>query len=78
MDKEIVEGNLGTVGKYDVEFKGGCLVVELNAGAGPVSGGVVIKVDAGKVLDAIAAAIPGQIDDAVIAMIKGALVPATA
>ncbi len=72
-DKEIVEGNLGSVGKYDVEFKEGNLVVEVDASFGPGSAGLVIKVGAGAVLDAIAKAIPGQIDDAVIGLIKKAL-----
>lgn len=72
-DKELVEGNLGTVGKYDVKFEGGKLVAELSAEAGPLEAGVVVKLDAGKVLDALAAAIPGTFDDAVIGVAKAAL-----
>jgi len=73
MEKEIVEGNIGSVGKYDVEFKGGCLCVLVEAGLPYGSAGLQVKVGAEAVLDAIAKAIPGQIDDAVIGVIKAAL-----
>jgi hypothetical protein len=72
-EKQIVEGNLGEVGKYDIDFKEGKLCVELTAAVGPLDAGLVVKLDAGKVLDALAKAIPGQIDDAFIAMAKQAL-----
>lgn len=71
--KDIVEGNLGTVGKYDVEFKEGKLVAEISAEAGPLEAGMVVKLDAGKVIDALAKAIPGQVDDAVFGVLKAAL-----
>ncbi len=73
MDKDIAQGGLGSVGKYDVAFKGGQLVLECDAAAVVGSVGVVVKVDAAKVLDALAAAIPGSIDDAVFSVIKAAL-----
>lgn len=76
MDQEIVQGDIGSVGKYDVEFKEGKLVAEIDAGAGDglVTAGLVVKLDAGKVLDAIAKAIPGTIDDAVFGLMKAALI----
>lgn len=74
MDKDLISGNLGTVGSYDVAFKGGNLIVSLTAAIPPgESGSVTLSVDSNKVLDALAAAIPGKIDDAVIAIIKAAL-----
>lgn len=75
MDKELVQGNLGEVAKYDVEFKEGKLVAAINAEAaqGMVEAGMVVKLDAGKVLDALAKAIPGTMDDAMIGVVKAAL-----
>jgi hypothetical protein len=74
MEAQIVEGNIGAVGKYDVEFKEGKLVVEVDANVAIGQAGLVVKIDAAKVIDAISAAIPGKIDDAVLGLIKAALV----
>lgn len=73
MEKDLVSGNLGKDAKYDVAFKEGKLVLELDADFGLLTGGVVVKVDASSVIDAIEKAIPGQLDDAVLEMLKGAL-----
>jgi hypothetical protein len=73
MEAQIAEGNIGAVGKYDVEFKDGNLVIEVDANVAVGSAGLIVKVDASKVCDAIAKAIPGQIDDAVLGVIKAAL-----
>ncbi len=72
-DKDLVGGNLGSVGKYDVAFKGGQLVAEVDANIGSSSAGIVVKIDAKQILDAIKAKIPGQIDDAIINIIEAAL-----
>lgn len=73
MEAQLAQGNIGTVGKYDIDFKEGHLVLEIDANVPVGSAGLVIKVSAEKVLDAIAKAIPGTIDDAVIGVIKAAL-----
>ena len=73
MDSHIVGGQIGDNAKYAVDFKEGKLVAELSVNEGAFSGGLLVKLDAGQVLDAIARAVPGQLDDAVIAIIKGAL-----
>ena len=73
MNTELAHGNLGTVGKYDLEFKEGSLVLQIDADMVVGSAGLVVKVDSSKVLDALAKAIPGTIDDAVFAIIKTAL-----
>jgi hypothetical protein len=73
MDKAIAQGPIGQVGKYDVEFKGSELVVELDLAVAVGSAGLVVKVSAAKVIDALAAAIPGKIDDAVFGLMKAAL-----
>lgn len=73
MEGEIAQGALGSAGKYDIEFKEGALVIEVTASVEMGSASLVIKVPAAKVLDAIAAAIPGKMDDAVIALVKSGL-----
>lgn len=73
MEAIIADGNIGNSAKYSVAFKEGKLVAELDANEGAFVGGLVVKIDAGQVLDAIAKAVPGQLDDAVIAIIKAAL-----
>lgn len=72
-EKQLAEGNLGAVGQYDIDFKEGKLCAELKASHGAVEGSMVVKLDAGAVLDAVAKAIPGQVDDAVFGLIKAAL-----
>ena len=75
MEKDIVDGKLGTVGAYDLEFKDGelRLTIDVNAPLGIGTAGLKLGIKADAVLDAIANAIPGQIDDAVINLIKSAL-----
>lgn len=74
MEKEIASGEIGTVGKYHIYFKDGFLVVEANASVPPgESITASIKVDSDKVLDAIALAVPGKIDDLLIALLKTGL-----
>lgn len=73
MEKDIAEGKLGTIGGYDLEFKGGKLIAKVNVGAEGISGALSLEFDADKLLDALAKAIPSQIDDALIGVLKGAL-----
>lgn len=73
MEAKIISGPVGGAGKYSVDFKDGNLVAVLEVAEGPFSGNLLAKIDAGQVLDALAKAVPGQLDDAVIAVIKAAL-----
>jgi hypothetical protein len=73
MEKELVSGKIGEMGKYDVEFKEGKLVVEIDGFFEKSSATLVVKVDAAQVLDALAKAVPGEMDDAAIALVKLAL-----
>lgn len=67
MEKDILDGSLGNKGAYDLEFKGGKLVAKLGySPLGGVSGSVLVEVEASVVLDALAKAIPGTFDDAII------------
>ena len=74
MDKPIAEGNIGTVGHYKVEFKGGKLRAEGSAHHEVgVETGAFIGVDSDLVIDAICKAIPGTMDDTFGAIVKAAL-----
>lgn len=73
MEAEIVKGNIGTVGKYDVEFKDGKLVMMIEE-KDPVGETTLVRsISAKVVLDALKKAIPGTIDDVVINAIESAL-----
>lgn len=73
MEGEIVGGSIESVGHYDVEFKGGKLMAKIDAEKSGVSGGAYVAIDADIVLDALAKAIPGTLDDAIIGIAKAAL-----
>ncbi len=73
MEKEIIAGDIGSLGKFDVAFTGGKLIATGNLGYDGASVAVTLTLDSDGVLDAIAKAIPGQIDDAVISVVKAAL-----
>lgn len=73
MEKDLVHGSLGDKAKYDVAFKEGKLVAELDADFGVLTGGLVVKISAEQVLDALAKAIPGTLDDQLLGLLKTAL-----
>lgn len=74
MEKELVEGKIGSVGSYNVEFKDGKLTATVSASVSSgVDAGAHISLDASLVLDALSKAIPGSIDDALLGMLKSAL-----
>ena len=73
MSKEIVKGPLGKIGDYDVQIKEGKLELTLNADVVGGSVGVVVKIESCELLDLIAKAIPGTIDDAIVNIAKEAL-----
>lgn len=70
---EIINTKIGTVGSADLAFVQGSLQLTINIQDGALTGSVGAKVDSDVILDAIAKAIPGSVDDAVIAVIKTAL-----
>ena len=78
MEKEIAEGNIGSVGHYDLEFKGGALsgMADLNHEFAPgitISGAIKLSVSADTVKEAIKKKIPGVVDDAILDIIFAAL-----
>lgn len=70
MEKDIIDGKIGTVGTYDVEFKGGKLRAVVLANTAVGSAGITLEIGAEQVITAIEKAIPGQIDDAILEMLK--------
>ena len=72
-----MEGNIpiSNFGDFEAKINAGKLVLTLKMGmpTGEVKGGLEVEVETGLVLDAIAKAIPGQVDDAVFNVIKLAL-----
>jgi hypothetical protein len=70
MEKDLVDKKLGDKAEVKVSFVDGKLVAEVTYAASLVEGGVVLKVPAANVLDALAAAIPGHFDDAILGAAK--------
>lgn len=75
---EIVEGKLGAVGDYDLEVVGGKVIMKLGVKHGALAAALSVELDAVALMDVLAAAIPGTIDDAVLGVIKAALLAAKA
>jgi hypothetical protein len=73
MEKDLLQGAIGTEGKYDVAFKDGKLVASLSYEGKLLGADVGIHIGAGQVLDALALAIPGHFDDGLIAGAKALL-----
>lgn len=73
MEKDLVDGTLGGFGSYDLEFKGGKLSFKLGVAKSGASASLLVEVEADAVLDLIAAKVPGQIDDALLGLLKAAL-----
>jgi hypothetical protein len=74
MEKQLAEGKIGEVGQYDLDFTAeGNLRIQVSASHGLGSAGIVLELKGEAVLDALAAAIPGKVDDAVIGLMKAAL-----
>lgn len=73
MATELAAGELGPEAKYDVKIVEGKVVMAIKYDGVETDAELVVKIDAGLFLDKLAAAIPGQIDDAIIAVLRGAL-----
>ena len=70
---DLAGGELGSEAKWDLDLKGGKLV--LSARYAGLGGGadVSVSLDANYFVDELAKKIPGQIDDAIFAVLKAAL-----
>lgn len=63
---ELAQGQIGASGNYKLEFKEGKLQAEILGTSDMVEGGIVLKIKAEAVLEALKNAIPGHFDDALI------------
>lgn len=72
LSKEIVNSSEM---KLDIKFEEGKAKLIANYDGKGADAGVYIHLEAGYFLDKLAAAIPGQIDDQVIALLKAAILP---
>ena len=70
---DLVAGPIGAEASYDVKLEGGKLVIAVKYDGAETDADLKVALDAGLFMDKLAALIPGTIDDAVIAVIKGAL-----
>lgn len=57
---DIVKGDIGKVGKYDLDFKNGKLVLSVEIGSDELIGLIKAK-------------IPGSLDDVILELLKGVL-----
>lgn len=70
---EVSQGDLGLGTTYKVEFTGGKLVATAAHSSTYVGADLSIRLDTDVVIDAIKAAIPGQVDDMVLELLKQSL-----
>lgn len=73
MSSDLVAGELGPEATYDVKLVEGKLVIAAKYDGAETDAELKVAIDAGLFMDKLAALIPGTIDDAIIAVIKGAL-----
>lgn len=71
MEVDILDGKIGNVGEYDLEFKDKKLVFKVGVKGGMVEN--TTSVDAKLVLAALKKAIPGTVDDALIGALEAGL-----
>lgn len=70
---DLVDGQIGPEAKYKVSLDAGKLIIAMGYDGVEADAEMSIKLEVDLFLDKVAALIPGKIDDAVIAMLKGAL-----
>ena len=73
MEAEIIGGEIGSEADYSLSLEGGKLKLEIIYAGGAADAGISLSLNPDYLLDKLAAVIPGEIDDAVFAIIKGAL-----
>lgn len=73
MASDLASGPIGAEASYDVKLVEGKLVIVAKYDGAETDAELKVAIDAGLFMDKLAALIPGTIDDAIIAVIKGAL-----
>lgn len=71
--KELADVKLGEEGKLELDVKGGKLIMRVTYDGKQVDASAQVSADVELFLDKLAAKIPGQVDDAVIGVMKMAL-----
>lgn len=71
--QELTSGNIGDVGKYEVDFVDGKLVAKANASSNGIDAKMEISISGKAVLDGIAAKIGGAIPAEIAAFLESAL-----
>lgn len=70
---DLAAGELGPEAKYDVKLVDGKIVLVVMYDGAETDAELKVSLDAGMFVDKLAAVIPGQIDDAILAVLKQAL-----
>ena len=70
---DIVQGNVGSEAKYEVDVVGKNLVVKFDYKGKELSSSHSAELDLVAILEKIKVAIPGTIDDAIISAVQGFL-----
>ncbi len=73
MDKDLVSGQIGSEGTYDVALKSGNVVATINYDGAELGAQVTLTIKSKAGLEKLKTLIPGQIDDAIISVIEEAL-----
>lgn len=69
---EIKDGERGDF-NYDLKIEGGDVILSVSLDTKGIDGKIEIKLEGDYFLDKLAEAIPGSIDDMIIAALKGAM-----
>lgn len=70
---DLMKEGIGKEGEFAIEFKDGKLRLTAGIDSKGIDGGIYIDVDGEYFLDKLAEAIPGTLDDVIIATIKSAM-----
>lgn len=70
---ELVHGAIGAEASYDLKMEAGLLKLSVSYKGNEAGASASVSLEPGLFLDKLKALIPGQIDDAVIELLKSAL-----
>lgn len=69
---EIVGGQLGPEAKYSVDLSDGKIKISVSYDGVDADASATVAIEAGLLIDRLAALIPGTVDDAIFAVLKAA------
>ena len=70
---DVAKGNIGPEAQYEVVFANAKLKAEMKYVGAQASGGAFVEIGVDQLIEAIKKAIPGQVDDAILDVLKVAL-----